>query len=61
MSRIPLTSPAATPGTPPTGPAFEEQLREINDALLVSLVRQQELAEQALKAERKLHEEERVR
>lgn len=33
----------------------------MNEALLVSLVRQQELAEQAQEAERKLHEEELVR
>jgi C4-dicarboxylate-specific signal transduction histidine kinase len=61
MRRSPLVNRATTLGAPPTGRAFEEQLREINDALLVSLVRQQELAEKALAAERKLHEEERVR
>jgi PAS domain S-box-containing protein len=43
--------------TPSTGPpatrdrAIEQQLREMNEALLVSSVRQHELAEQALKAE----------
>jgi len=39
----------------------EQAMREVNEALLVSLVRQHELAEQAQQAERKLREDERVR
>ena len=35
---------------------FEQQLREMNEALLVSSVRQHELAEQAQKAEAALRE-----
>lgn len=38
-----------------------QTMREVNEALLVSLVRQHELTEEAQQAERKLHEEERVR
>jgi len=48
-------------GTPPPDDAFARQLREMNDALLVSLVRQTELTAQAQAAERKLQEDERVR
>ena len=60
--RIPRAEPPTT-GAPTSQAdrALEQQLREINEALLVSLVRQQELAEQAQRAERKLHEEELVR
>src|ERR1700678_951379 len=50
--KIPMSS------TPPTGPpplqpdrAFEEQLRAMNEALLVSSVKQHEMTEQAQKAE----------
>lgn len=49
------------PAIPRNNGAFEQQLREMNAALLVSLVRQQDLAEQAQTAERKLHEAELVR
>jgi signal transduction histidine kinase len=42
-------------------PKAAQAMREMNEALLVSLVRQHELAEQAQQAEQKLHEEERVR
>ena len=43
---------ALTNSTPtPDGSAFEQQLREINERLLVSSLRQHELTEQALKAE----------
>jgi len=38
-----------------------QTMREMNEALLLSFVRQQELAEQAHQADQKLHEEERVR
>jgi C4-dicarboxylate-specific signal transduction histidine kinase len=61
-SRRKESLPRGTPptaGSPPT--AFEQQLREMNAALLESLVRQQESAEQAREAERKLHDEELVR
>lgn len=59
---IPLDRPPTTgPPAPQADRAFEQQLREMNEALLVSLVRQHELAEQTLQAEQKLHEDERVR
>jgi two-component system sensor kinase FixL len=54
----PLARSPTTPAARATGQAYEDRLREINDALLVSLVRQQELAEKALDSERKLHEDE---
>ncbi len=40
-----------TPTTRPADPAFEQQLREMNEALLVSSVKQHELAEKAQTAE----------
>jgi C4-dicarboxylate-specific signal transduction histidine kinase len=49
------------PPAPAADHALEERLREMNQALMVSLVRQQELAAQALAAERKLNDDERVR
>ena len=54
MSGIPTTRPP----TRQTDPAFEQQLREMNERLLVSSVRQHELAEQAQKAEKAAHESE---
>ena len=53
--------PQAGPPAPQDDSAFEQQLREMNDALLVSLVRQTELVEQAQQAEQKSQEMERVR
>ena len=50
MNSTPTTGPPA----PQADRAFERQLREMNEALLVSSVRQHELAEQAQKAERAL-------
>jgi two-component system sensor kinase FixL len=59
---IPLDRPPTTgPPVPQADPSFEPQLREMNEALMVSLVRQHELTEQAQRAERTLREEERVR
>ena len=49
MDSTPTAGPPA-----PKRPRFEQQLREMNEALLVSSVRQHELAEQAQKAERAL-------
>jgi PAS domain S-box-containing protein len=47
------------PTTPPASLRdFEQQLREMNEALLVSSVRQHELAEQAQQAEQALHDSE---
>ena len=43
--------PTTGPPVPQADPAFERQLREMNEALLVSSVRQHELAEQAKNAE----------
>ncbi len=48
------STPTAGPPAPKPDRAFEQQLREMNEALLVSSVRQHELAEQAQKAERAL-------
>ena len=45
------STPTAGPPDPQADRAFEQQLREMNEALLVSSVRQHELAEQAQKAE----------
>ena len=50
MNSTPTTGPPA----PQADRAFEQQLREMNEALLVSSVRQHELAEQAQKTERAL-------
>jgi len=49
---VPMNSTPTT-GSPAPEPerAFERQLREMNDALLVASVRQHELTEQAQKAE----------
>lgn len=58
---IPPDKPIEAPPVPENARTLEEQLREINQALLVSLVRQQELTEQAMQGERKSHAEEVVR
>ena len=50
MSGTPTTRPPARPADP----GLEQQLREMNEALLVSSVRQHELAEQARQAEEAL-------
>ena len=52
---IPMDStPTPGPQVSPADDAFRRQLREMNDALLVSAVRLQELADQAEKSERSL-------
>jgi len=48
------STPAAGPADPQADGAFERQLREMNEALLVSAVRQHELAERAQQMERAL-------
>ncbi len=48
------STPTAGDSAPQADPAFERQLREMNEALLVSSVKQHELTEQAQKAERAL-------
>ena len=48
--------PTTGPPAPQADRAFERQLREMNEVLLVSSVRQHELAEQAQKAEAALQE-----
>ena len=48
------STPTAGDSAPQADGAFERQLREMNEALLVSSVKQHELAEQAQKAERAL-------
>lgn len=57
----PPDKPTAMRPVPEAVRTFEERLREINEALLKSLVRQQELAEQAMQSQRKSHHEEVVR
>jgi len=56
LAEISPMNSAPTGGTPnhQAGEAFERQLREMNESLLVSSVRQHELTEQAHKAERAL-------
>ena len=54
MSGTPTTRPPAHQADP----AFEQKLREMNEALLVSAVRQQELAEQVEKANAVVRESE---
>ena len=52
---IPMSSkPSTGPVVPPSDRDFERQLREMNEALLVSSVRMHALAEQAQKTEREL-------
>jgi hypothetical protein len=48
------STPTAGDSAPQPDRAFERQLREMNEALLVSSVKQHELTEQAQKAERAL-------
>jgi len=48
------STPTTDPPTSQADRAFEKNLREMNEALLISSVRQHELAEQAQKAERTL-------
>ena len=59
MSNNPATSPPPAPAASPADLAYERQLREMNDALLVSSVRQNELAELAEKANAVVRESER--
>ena len=54
MNSTPTTHPQARPADP----AFEQQLRAMNEALLVASVQQHELAEQARQAEAVAHESE---
>ena len=54
MNSTPTTHPQARPADP----AFEQQLRAMNEALLVSSIRQHELTEQAHTAEKAAHESE---
>jgi two-component system sensor kinase FixL len=54
-----LPKPASPPPVPER--SYEQQLREMNAALLLSLVHQQELAEKAMAAEHQSNQDERVR
>jgi len=58
---LPTEPPAPSSSVPEGDEDYERQLREMNEALLLSLVRQHELSERALLAERRAHEAELIR